>query len=286
MLRYLVILCLFASLVLALGCGKNAAVAPEAKTAQPIEASNKFTIAGSGSNIPVTKKLAEAYYAKTGVVIDIPGGIGNDGAIDALKTGDIDLSILSRPLTAAELSAGLKAIPYARVGIVLAAHAGVPDTNFSTTDIVDILKGAKTTWVDGTTIYVFVRQTTEPANQIFSALLPGYKEALSEANRNHRWELIYLDSDMAYTIGKTKGSLGITNTTYVATMRPNIKPLGLNGIVPTLENIRTGYYKPVKDLSFVYKGSPSSQATKFLEFVFTDEGRETLTNWGAVPLER
>lgn len=90
---------------------------------------------------------------------------------------------------------------------------------------------------------------------------------------------------MTDTLQKTKASFGVVNTTDIATVE-FIKALNFNGVSPTPKNVLSGDYNLVKELSFVYKNQLSGRNAKLLEFVFSPEGEQILTKWGAVPLGR
>jgi phosphate transport system substrate-binding protein len=284
MFRYLTISCLIFCLFLTIGCGGGASTtAPAVKPALPAEPKEIFSLAGSGGNIPVTVKLAQAYHAKTGIRIEIPGSIGSDGAINAVKAGELELGLISRPLTADELTAGLKEIPYARIAVVFAGHRDADDSDFSSQEILAILAGSKTAWAHGSKIFVFIRQSGDSSNLIMNSVIPGYKEVLAEAVEKRRWQIFYRDSDMAEALSKTRGAFGLTNMTEIAKADSQIKPLALDGVTPTTDNIINGSYKPVITLAFVYKGQLDGRAAKFVDFVISDEGRHILTEWGAIP---
>lgn len=264
------------------GCGKNVIDSQTKKTGSN-DRQDALRIAGSGSNIPTIVKLGEAYAAKTGTTIEVPGSIGSDGAINALKANDLELGIISRPLTAEEREIGLKEIPYARIGIVFAAHSDVPDLGFSDNEIIEILKGSKTTWADNSKIFVIMRQANESLNLVLFRLVPNYQSTFYDALESQRWKVVYREKDMADALINTKGAFGITNTTEILKSNSRIKALKLNGISPSIENIHNGAYKPVITLSFVYKDTLNNRASKFLEYVFSPEGSQILEKWGAIP---
>jgi phosphate transport system substrate-binding protein len=132
------LLALILCALLAAGCSAAGPPPP----AKPVPTA-KFLVAGSGTNLPITAKLAEAYNKNSGANVEIPKSIGTVGAVKAVQSGAIELGLASRPLTAGEKAAGLKEIPYARVAIIFAAHPGVPDTDVTLDDIVKIHQGAK-----------------------------------------------------------------------------------------------------------------------------------------------
>ena len=284
--RYIILIYLFLSLLLTAGCTEKNTTTTETKNVQRTAPVDEFVVAGSGANLHVTAKLAEAYCAKTGINILVPGSIGSDGAINAVQSGSLEMGLISRPLTLNESATGLKELPYARVAIVFASHINASNSGFSAAEIIEILAGSKTTWSDGTKIHVFIRQIKESSNLVLNDTLPGYKEALFDAYESKRWQIVYRDSDMSEIFKQTKGAFGVSIGTEVAKENSQIKALDYNGISPTTANIRNGSYKLTEDLSFVYKDPLSSRASKFLEYVFSEEGQRILDKWGTSPLGR
>ncbi|MBP2628002.1 MAG: domain containing protein [Firmicutes bacterium] len=282
---YLNIVLLFLIILLISGCSEKAPSNAVIKSSPSSIVEDKLILAGSGSNIPITSKLVEGYRIKTGENVEVLESIGTDGAINAIKSGRLELGLASRPLTAEEREFGLKELPYARVAVVFGVHRDVPDTRISTSEIIEILKGLKTTWSNGAKIYVFVREPKDSSNIVLYEQIPGYKKVLFESYADRRWEVLYSDGGMTGTLQNTKNSFGVVNTTDIATVN-SIKALDVNGISPTQENVLSGDYNLIKDLTFVYKDQLSIRSENFLNFVFSPEGKQMLTKWGAVPLGR
>jgi len=283
--RNIIIIGLFLMLFLSSGCAGQKAGSVEVQSLPRPLVQDKFLLAGSGSNIPVTAKLAEGYHAKTGIKVDVPGSIGSEGAINAVQLGQLELGLTSRHLTPQERALGLQELPYARVAVVFGVHGDVLDKGISTADLIEILKGSKTTWSNGAKMYVFVREEKDSSNLVLYEKIPGFKDVLFESYASHRWGILYSDGAMSDTLGKTKNSFGVVNTTDIATAN-SIKALDFNGVSPTPQNVLSGDYPLVKELSFVYKEKLSSRSQDFLDFVFSLEGRQILLKWGAIPLGR
>ena len=254
-----------------------------ASATRPASAS-RFIVAGSGTNLPITEKLADAYRKKTGSNIEIPKSIGSDGAVRAVQDGSISLGLLSRPLTEAEQATGLKTIQYARVGIVFAVHPSVSETNITDDDILRIHRAEKTTWPDNGKIRVLIRNIHDSSNQILFAMIPGFRQVIEESLAAKRWPIMYHDVEMSDALRTKVGSFGHTDTTSVKIFG-GIKPLSLNGIVSSPENIQTGRYPWVKELSFLYKGKLAGQAEKFVEFVHSPEGCSIIEAYGGVAIK-
>ena len=272
-------------LIMAAGCSNQASQPTPGPVKNPppaVIASNRFIIAGSGTNLPITNKLAAAYNKKNNSSIEIPKSIGSDGAIKAVQTGTLDLGLISRDLTAAEKATGLKEIPYARVGIVFATHPSTPDTDVSKEDIVKIHQGVKTTWSNGNKIVVLIRGRHDSSNLILFPLIPGLAEAIDESLHEKRWQVMYHDVDMSDALRNKAGAFGHTDTTDIK-LKPGIKALSVNGVAATPENIQSGTYPYSKELSFVYKEPLSERAKAFVIFATSDEGLGIITGNGGTP---
>lgn len=275
------------SFLLVAGCsGPGSAPAPAKPAADAKPApSGRFIVAGSGTNLPITGKLADAYNKKTGAAaVEIPKSIGTDGAVKAVQAGTLELGLVSRPLTAAEKASGLIEIPYARVAIIFAAHPGVSDNDVTPDDIVRIHRGEKTAWRDGRPIVVLIRGMHDSSNLTLFQLIPGYADAIKESIDQKRWQVMYHDIDMAEGLRAKQGAFGHTDSTEIK-INAGIKPLSVGGVAPTDDNIRSGRYPYVKPLSFIYKGALTERAKALLAFVASREGHAIITDNGGTPLQ-
>ena len=284
------ILLLGAALLLglaAVGCGSAKAPPPAASEKAAVKAespaSQRFLLAGSGTNLPITEKLAAAYKQKTGVPVEVAKSIGSDGAVKAVGDGSLALGLLSRPLTETEKSAGLRTLPYAKVGIVFAVHPSVPESNVTFEDILAIHRGEKTLWADGKRILVLIRGMHDSSNQILFTHIPGFAEVIQDSIEKKRWLVMYHDIDMANALRTKEGSFGHTDTTELK-VRGGIKALAVNNVAPTAENMKSGRYPLVKELSFVYKGELPPQYKSFVDFVRSADGEAIIRDNGGAAM--
>ena len=247
---------------------------------------NRFVVAGSGTNLPVTAKLAEAYTKKYGRSVEIPPSIGTGGAVLALDSGALELGLISRPLTPQELDSGLRAIPYAKVGIVFGAPMAVPDNNMTAEELLKVHQGTKTTWSNGKTIFVIIREKHDSSNQVLYKLIPGWQAAIDQSIGQRRWQVAYKDAEVPPAILNTPWSLGLTDSTEVAMRKMSIKALRVNGIEPDAKNIADGTYPYSKELWFAYKGMLTDRAKHFIEYVKSEDGKAVIAALGAVPVAK
>ncbi len=268
------------SLLFAIGCKTRTL-----ETSIEKEKIGEFIIAGSGSNLPITSRLVEQYNQLEGKDAKVPKSIGSSGAIKAASEGVISLGLISRPLKQEELNQGLKQIPYARVGIIIGTNSDVLDNNITSQDLVDIFWGKKNRWQNGQMIIVLSREKGDSTNKVLEDLIPGFKNALHDSLKKKRWQVYYTDLEESEAIVNTPSSIGFTDTGALTALNLRIKPLQVNGIEPTIANLKNGSYPLYKDLFFVYKESASEETTKFLDFVRSDEGQRIISANGGIPLK-
>lgn len=241
--------------------------------------------AGSGVNLAITRLLAEAFgKQQPGIAIDIPASIGTKGAVKAAAEGAIQLGLISRPLKEDERALGLAEKPYARVAIVLAAHAGVPDDSITFQELNDIFRGAKNQWQNGKPIIVQAREKSDSGFQVLEENIPGFKEIYAESHEAKRWTLFFTDQEANAALASTPNTLGVTDLGMIATEHLPVRALRLNGIAPDAARVQDGSYPLSRRLSFIYKtGTLSPGVQAFLAFAASDAGRAILQANGYIP---
>lgn len=240
-------------------------------------------LAGSGSNLPITRALTAASpesLARHPVVHD---SIGSGGGIRALLDGAVDLALVSRPLAPTERELGLVEIPYARVPVIVAVNALVPDIELEPHELSAIYAGERTTWSDGTEIVVLMRERGDSSHRAVSAALPGFGEISLRAWDEDRFRVLYHDDDMREAIGATPGAVGLFGQGAIPAGEP-IRGLRISGVEPSPQSVRAGRYPYAKDLLFVSRGAPQGAAARFVAFSHSEQGRAAIERMGAIAL--
>ncbi len=245
-----------------------------------------LSIAGSGSNIPLTQRLLDAYGLKKGQTPRIPPSIGTAGAITALQAGQLDLGLISRPLKDAELASGIRQRAYARIGIVLGVNPSVPDSSISSGELVSIYTGAKNAWQNGSMIIVLAREAGDSSNAVLEKSIPGFSQAYADSFAKKRWEVYYTDGEENDAIATTSDALGLTDTVAIVLFGKSIKALRFDGVEPSAKTLSDGTYPLRKDLFFAYREPLSDEARAFVDFTFSAEGRAIVSGLGALPVAR
>jgi phosphate transport system substrate-binding protein len=244
-----------------------------------------LVFAGSGSNLAITRLLAEGFRRiRPEVTIEIPASIGSGGGIRAAADGAIAVGLISRPLKESEQGLGLTVVPYARTAVVLGANPTVADDGLTFEELVQIYKGLKTRWSDEREIVVLTREAGDSSLEVLEQKIPGFSAASAESRRTRRWKTLYTDQEMTRMLAATPYALGPSDLGTITAERSPVKVLKLEGMAPTPEHVRGGRYPLVKTLAFAFRRDrPSPEAQAFFDFVRGPEGAKILQASAFVP---
>ena len=249
------------------------------------DAPSTLLVAGSGSNLGITRLLAEAFTKEhPQISIEVPGSIGTRGAIKAVVEGAIPLGLISRPLKEEEKTQGLSARPYARTAIVIGVHPSVKEETISSQELVAIIKGEKKQWQDGNQIIVQAREPGDSGYQVLEDIIPGFKEAYQESQAAKRWTLYFTNQDANKALEMVPYALGLSDLGMMSTEGLKIKALRYNGIAPRLETLTDSSYPLVREQSIIYRADNlSPEANSFIEFVCSPASANILKQNGFIP---
>ena len=241
-----------------------------------------LVIAGSGSNLPITRVLVSGFRGHGPTPVVQPS-IGSGGGIRALLDGVIDIALVSRSLKEGERALGLVSTPYARVPVIVAVHSDVPDTEITTPELVAVYAGHRHTWSDGSRISVLQRERGDSSHRAVGSVVPGFDETNQEAYREARWRVLYHDDAMTDALDSTPGAVGLFGQGGVPRTR-SIRALRVDGIAPTVDAVASQRYPFTKDLAFVTLGEPRERVGAFIEFARSPEGQVIIREAGGMPL--
>lgn len=244
-----------------------------------------LVFAGSGTNLPIIRVLAKAFQrSHPGITIDVPASIGSSSGIRAAADGAIAVGLISRQLKENEKGLGLEVVAYARTPLVIGVHPAVAEENISYAEIIDIYRGKKRSWKDGSEIIVLTREPGDSTIEMMNNGVPGFREVYEESQKAKRWTTLMKDLDMNQTLARTPNAIGFSDLGAITIERHRIKPLSVNGVSPTLKNAREGKYPFLKPLMLVYhKEKLPPAAREFFAFVRSKEGAGILRANGYLP---
>lgn len=227
-------------------------------------ADTQITAVGSTALLPLVKQAATRYQsAHPDVKISVSGG-GSFVGIAQASSGAADLGDSD---VVAPGNAGLMDHKVAVVGFTIATNPADGVTNLKASQIRDIFAGRVTNWnqVGGKDqqIVVINRPRTSGTRAVFNATIMGTSK-ISESGLTE-------DSSGAVVtmVASTPGAV-----TYVARSYVQNKPVvavKINGIEPSVANIRTGKY-PIWSYEHIFtKGKSNAAAEAFINYVANDK---------------
>ena len=241
----------------------------------------KIVISGTGDSQKLLREAATYLEEQLGGgEIMVPESIGSGGGIRAVAAGEIDLARVARPLTASEEKLGLNYKRFAKCPIVFVVHPSVNYlNNLTSEDIVGIYSGKIFDWghfgADGK-IYVLGREPGDSSLIVLNKLLPGFK------NINFsRVKTVYNTPEAVAMLMKHRRTIGYLPISM--TVGTDLRILKVDGVYPSVENVRNGTYKLVVPFAFVYRDNLTGLVKRFVDFFEEEEGRHIIQSYGVVP---
>lgn len=244
-----------------------------------------LTLAGSTTVLPIAQRVAEEFMELyPDVNISVRGG-GSGVGIAALIDGVVDIANASRPMKDEELKLarerGVNPVPtiIANDGIAIIVHPENPIDEISLDQLKAIYTGGISRWSElgGTNrpIVVISRDVASGTFEVFKKLVLKGENVRPDAIR------LASNKAVAVTVAKTPDAIGYVGLGFLS---PEVKPLKVDGVSPTPENVISGKYKIVRPLYMYTNGEPKGLAKEFIQFILSDEGQNLIKELGFVPV--
>lgn len=241
----------------------------------------KLTISGTGSALGTIKLLAREFKKLSpGADIEVLPSVGSSGAIKAVLAGALDIGFTSRPLTGEEKGQGLIEQELGKTPFVFCAARGANIRNISLADLARIFNGTLTTWPDGSPLRLVLRPLSDTDTQILKSISPSMSGALESAHRRSGIKIAMTDQDSADAIENIPGAISTCTLALILSESRKIEILSVDGVQPTLQNLKNGTYPYSKKLFSVIRKQPQPLAQRFIEFLRSDRGRAILVRMG------
>ena len=242
-----------------------------------------LTWAGCG----ITKKafmaeLAAGFEKKTGVKIKLEGGGATRGVRDSAKAL-IDMGGSCRmalPLAdSSELYVTLHPVAWDALAVLV--HPSNPVSRITTEQLRKIYTGKLTNWKQlggpDRPIEVYVRR-----GKISGVGYALRQYLFKDSNKEfYSTRLFRSSGPLEKAIEKSPWAIGVSGVS--SARKRKVKIIGLDGIVPSPENIKAGKYELYRPLYLVTPTRPSGRVKEFIEYATSEEGRRILRENQTVP---
>jgi phosphate transport system substrate-binding protein len=254
--------------------------------ALPAAQAGELVIPGSGNPEHVLRQLAKAFHAlQPQHRVSIPPSTGTAGALRDVRADAAVLGRLGRPLTAEEQASGLAYVPLGRDPVVFVAGAGVTVDRVTREQMIDAYTGKATDWREWggapAPIRAVGREKGDASRQALNRAIPAFETIAYHADV----KMVHLDPQALALFDRYPSSLGFLNRSALAAAATALRPLMLDGVAPTAENLASGSYPLWLELGLVHRKSAAlpAEARAFLDFVASAEGRGILRSHGILP---
>lgn len=256
--------------LLAVGCGPRAG--------QDAAERMRIEVSGSNTTLPLVKILAGEYPEKS-VEFEFFPGLHSAGGIEGVSTGVLDIGLMSRELTDEERALGLRYTLLSNDGLVIAVHPTVGIDALSSEQVRDIYRGRYANWRElggpDLPIVILDRNEDESAKLVFRryVLGPSLEVTVGAAVLSH-------EPDMIEALSSTPGGIGYFSLGAAVSSNVAVRVVALDGVVPTVDSVRSGQYRVVRPLGVVTRSDPSEAVERFLRWASGPEGRAVMERSG------
>ena len=253
---------------------------------------------GATALYPVYAALAEAVYDKNNFSPSDVLCTNTRGAYKAIMSGERDIAfvaVASRKQLAEARSTGknLHFTPIGREAFVFLAAKSNPIDNVTYQQIRNIYSGKTADWgtlgwPDGGRIIAFQRPEGSGSQtglqNIMGDLPIQAPQPVPDAS------LIGTNSLMRQISVEWHGvrpAIGYSYRYFATTMYANheAKILNINGVEPSMENIRNGDYPFIVDFYAVTSGEPKGNSKLFIDWILSPQGQKIIEKTGYTPIK-
>lgn len=252
---------------------------------------SKVSISGSTNVMPLAELAAEEFnMLQDDYRVTVTSGGTGVGIVDAAE-GRSDIAMASREIQLAERqryetpTKRFKVIPVGFDAICLVVSPEVYDsgvTMLTRDEVKQIYAGDITNWdeLGGPDMEIFVigRKPGSGTRDTFLEAIFGSKESETPGVIIESAD----SSEVKTAIQGSDNAIGYMGYSYV--MRGDTRVISLDGIAPTVENIKNGTYPIARKLYFVTLGEPTVGARAYIDYVLSQDGQQIAAENGFIPI--
>ena len=260
----------------------GAAVASLLAAGDASAAGNKLVLDGSTTVGPIAKAFAAYFTRKYHVEVTVSESGSGNGA-KSLINKTCDIADMSRPMKDNELAAaranGVRPVEniVALDGIAVIVHPANRVNALTRDQIRDIYAGRITNWsrVGGpnAAIVMIQRESNSGTQDSFKELVMKEEPVAPNA------ETQASNGAIKSRVASTPTAIGFIGHGFVDR---SVKPVAVDGVRPTVLNIRSGKYPISRPLFMYTNGQPVGNVKKFIDIPKTPEGKKIISETGFV----
>jgi len=243
----------------------------------------KLDIAGSTTVAPIAEEAARLFtelYPEFKISV---AGIGSGPGVKAVGSGEVDIGMASRDIKEKEYERWPDLMPWmiGKDSVAIVVHLDNPVSDLTLEQVAKIYAGEITNWKEvggpDLEIHVITREKGSGTRDCFEkgVMKPFSKEITGRATVQEG------NPKVRAAVAKDPAAIGFLSLGFID---PTVKPLKINGVEPTIDNVLAGRYPIVRNLYLITKGKPSPAELMFIGFVLSAEGQRIVAELGYIPL--
>ena len=255
-------------------------------------------IDGAAAVFPVYSAFVDAVYPETTELYDGVFEYNNTSyGYELLAEKETDIFFGAYPSKeqiayAEENSTQFKYTQIGTEAFVFFVNKENPINNLTTEQIQKIYSGEITNWKEvggyDEEITAFQRNEGSGSQSMLIRFMDGKKIMPAPTEQVNDW-MSGIVEDVAADYKNSKGAIGFSFRYYIEGIikNPNIKMLSIDGVEPSVENVKNGSYPVTTGLYAVtYEGNDNPNVDKLLNWVLSDEGQYIIEETGYVGIKK
>ncbi|HOE18392.1 MAG TPA: phosphate ABC transporter substrate-binding protein [Syntrophorhabdaceae bacterium] len=238
-------------------------------------------IAGGTAHIPVMKEAARLIMnANPGIQITIAGG-GSGVGIKQVGEGLVDIGNTGRKPTDEEIGKyDLKLFMWAVDGVALIVNPKNKVRSLSKAQAADIFSGKIDNWKalggENRKINIYTRDEASGTREVF------WEKAITKGAIAKSADVVVSNGAMKSAVSQDPYAIGYVSVGHID---KTVEPVSFDGVIPTIETVKSGKYTIARGLYSNTKGTPAPLTKKFLDFLYSAEGQKIITASGFIPVK-
>jgi phosphate transport system substrate-binding protein len=266
------------------GCSTNTSSPPLPTVTTPASNSQPVIKAGGSSSTTDFLQILKVAYKATNShkEMSLLEPSQSENIIAGIKQGFVNIGAISRSLKSAENDGTLAFRSVVQDALLVAIHPSVTGVkNLTTADLKAIYSGSVTNWkqlggVDAP-IVVLDRPEDESAKRLLRKHYLG-----KDLQNAPKAVVLRKEGELIQTIQSTPYSIGAFSLAYAIFHHLPVTRLSLNGIEPTVDNLKTGKYPMVRTIDIVWRKDASETTQSLISFIFSPAAITALEQAGFV----
>jgi phosphate transport system substrate-binding protein len=238
-------------------------------------------ISGGTAHIPVMKDAARQIMAfNPDIQISIAGG-GSGVGIKEVGEGLVNIGNSGRKPTDQEIARyNLKLFLWAIDGVASVVNPKNKVKSLTKNQLMDIFSGKIDNWKmlggEDRKINVYTRDEASGTREVF------WEKALDKGKIISGALVVVSNGAMKTAVANDPYGIGYVSVGHID---KTVAPVALDGVVPSIRTVQEGEYKIARGLYSNTKGEPVGLTRKFIDFLFTPDGRKNIEGHGFIPVQ-